>query len=53
MKRDEFLQYLQNYAAEHSLPITPGAEITSVRRGSDGWRIHTAESEFTCRLLVK
>src|SRR5215207_8113291 len=26
MKRDEFLQYLQNYAAEHRLPITPDAE---------------------------
>jgi putative flavoprotein involved in K+ transport len=53
--RDEarrVLQYLQNYAAEHSLPITPGVESTSVQRGSDGWRVHTAECEFTCRLLV-
>ena len=52
MKRGEFLQYLQNYAAEHRLPITPGVEITSVQRGSDRWRVQTAQSEFTCRLLV-
>jgi putative flavoprotein involved in K+ transport len=52
MKRGEFLQYLQNYAAEHRLPVTPGVEISSVQRGSDRWRVHTAESEFTCRLLV-
>jgi putative flavoprotein involved in K+ transport len=52
MKRDEFWQYLQNYAAEHHLPITPGVEITSVQRGSDGWGVHTAQSEFTSRLLV-
>ena len=52
MKREEFWQYLQNYAAEYHLPITPGGEITSVQRGADGWRVHTTESEFTCRLLV-
>jgi cation diffusion facilitator CzcD-associated flavoprotein CzcO len=50
--RAEFLQYLRDYAAQHRLPITPGAEITTVERAADLWRVRAPGVEFTCRLLV-
>ena len=43
MTRQEFCQYLRDYAAEHQLPVQVGEMVAQVARDSDGlFRVMTA-----------
>lgn len=40
--RDEVVAYLRDYAREQEIPVVPGARVTSVERGADGFVVRTA-----------
>lgn len=53
MTRQEFCQYLRDYAAEHQLPVQVGEMVAQVARDSDGlFRVMTATGAYTSKLLV-
>lgn len=51
--RDEVVQYLEGYAAEHGLPVRQNTRVTRVERHGGLFVLHTAEGvQFHCRALV-
>ena len=39
--RDQWIQYLEDYAAHHQLDVRFGTEVQSITRGEDTWQVHT------------
>lgn len=40
--RDQWIRYLEDYAAHHGLDIRYGTEVERVIRSGDGWEVHTS-----------
>jgi putative flavoprotein involved in K+ transport len=43
--KDQVAGYLKAYAAYFALPVRPRTAVTSLRRGADGYVVHTASGE--------
>ncbi|AGF72963.1 flavin-containing monooxygenase [Corynebacterium halotolerans] len=50
--REQYLTYLQRYAADHRIPVETGVEVTGVRRIREGWALTTSAGERRARHVV-
>jgi putative flavoprotein involved in K+ transport len=50
--RDSWVQHLEQYAAEHSLPVRSGATVLSLARDGDGFVVTTAGDRFVARNVI-
>jgi cation diffusion facilitator CzcD-associated flavoprotein CzcO len=50
--RDDFVAYLEAYAAHHRLDIRPGTRVLRVERSEDLWRLDTATGPALARFVV-
>ena len=50
--RDEWVRYLEGYAARHALRIRFDTDVVRIDRDTEGWRVESSDGAFTCRLVV-
>lgn len=50
--RDQWIRYLENYAAHHGLDITFGTEVQRVDRAGLSWRVTTSGKAYEARAVV-
>lgn len=51
--RDQYVAYLQRYAADHGVPVETGVEVTRIRPDDDGgWRVSTSAGDRRARHVV-
>jgi putative flavoprotein involved in K+ transport len=50
--RDEWIRYLENYAAHHRLDITFGTEVQHIDRADDGWQVRTSGPTYDTKSVV-
>ncbi|ALU39064.1 pyridine nucleotide-disulfide oxidoreductase [Kocuria flava] len=51
--RDQYVAYLQRYAADHGVPVETGVEVARVRPDDDGgWRVSTSAGDRPARHVV-
>lgn len=50
--RDQYLAYLQHYAAEHRVTVETGVTVTGIHREGDGWALTTTSGERRARHVV-
>ena len=50
--RDDVIEYLERFAAEHQLSIRFGTELLTVERDGELWRLDTSAGPMRCRHVV-
>jgi putative flavoprotein involved in K+ transport len=50
--RDEFVRYMESYAAKHDLRVRFGVKVSRIDRVADGWRLATSAGEWTARKVI-
>ncbi len=50
--REQYAQYLSDYAIRHDLHVVPGAGVESIRREADGFCVQTAKGDFHAPYVV-
>jgi putative flavoprotein involved in K+ transport len=50
--KDEMADYLEAYAAEHSLPVRTGTRVLALRRLDDGYAVDTSDGSFATGHVV-
>lgn len=50
--KDQMADYLEAYAAEHSLPVRTGTRVLAMRRLDDGYAVETSSGSFAARQVV-
>jgi putative flavoprotein involved in K+ transport len=50
--RDEYIAFLEAYAARREIPIRFGTEVTRVERDPIGWRLQTAAGDVLARFAI-
>ncbi len=50
--RDQYLDYLRRYAADHRIPVETGIEVTGISRSDAGWVLATSAGERRARHVV-
>ena len=53
-RREDFVDYLERYAAHHGLDVRFGTDLHRVERAEEGggWRLHTSEAPLVARYAV-
>ena len=52
MTTAELTEFIERFAKVSGAPVRTGANVTSVRRTDDGYRVTTSFGEFRCRTVV-
>ncbi|MEV6036498.1 NAD(P)-binding domain-containing protein [Nonomuraea sp. NPDC052116] len=52
MTTKEVTQFIERFAAFSRAPVRTGTNVTSVRRGGDGYHVTTSRGEIRCRTVV-
>jgi putative flavoprotein involved in K+ transport len=52
MTMGEVTEFIERFAAVSQAPVRTGANVTSVRRADDGYRVTTSGGEIGCRAVV-
>jgi putative flavoprotein involved in K+ transport len=50
--RDDLLEYLRDYAAQHDLEVRTGVRVTRIDREGDAWRLTTEGEPILARAVV-
>ncbi len=50
--RDQFVQYLEQYAAHHGIQPRFGIEVTRIDRGNGHWSVQTSAGAIAARVIV-
>jgi putative flavoprotein involved in K+ transport len=50
--RDQWIAYLEDYAAHHELEVRFGAEVRRIERAGDAWQVHTADEVLDATVVV-
>ena len=50
--RDQWIQYLEDYAAHHGLDIRFGTEVEQITRSGGGWQVHTSTGILSSAAVV-
>jgi putative flavoprotein involved in K+ transport len=52
LARDQFVQYLEQYAAHHHLTVRSGVEATRIDRDNGHWSVRTTNGTIPARVVV-